>query len=76
MTIAGIDRAGTVGRATPASGGIVTYRAAGFFDYLAEGERATDSFRYELNPGKWCHQFRDRARHRHRRQRRPGCGGR
>jgi VCBS repeat-containing protein len=57
MTIAGIDRAGTMGRATPASGGIVTYRAAGFFDYLAEGERATDSFRYELNPGNGVTSF-------------------
>jgi VCBS repeat-containing protein len=51
MGVTGIDRAGTVGDATYASGGAVTYRAAGHFNRLAEGERATDSFRYEMNPG-------------------------
>ena len=51
MRITGIDRTGTVGRATLGSGGIVTYRAAEFFDHLAQDERATDSFRYLVDPG-------------------------
>ncbi len=51
MRITGIDRTGTAGRATLGSGGIVTYRTAGEFNHLAEGQRATDSFRYLVDPG-------------------------
>ncbi len=50
MSITGIEHA-RVGNATYGSDGTVTYRPAGRFEYLAEGERGADSFRYELNPG-------------------------
>jgi VCBS repeat-containing protein len=50
-TITALDDAGTLGRVTVNSDGTVTYDPDGRFDALADGETATDTFRYTVSDG-------------------------
>lgn len=51
LTVVAIDRTGTIGSVSLGGDGTVTYNAAGRFESLAEGETATDSFRYIVDGG-------------------------
>lgn len=50
-TISGLNDGATVGVLTPNGDGTVTYDPSGRFDYLAEGEVATDTFGYSIEDG-------------------------
>ncbi|MDB6180885.1 ExeM/NucH family extracellular endonuclease [Paracoccus fistulariae] len=51
MVITGVS-ASAAGAAVTLSGGQISYDPGGLFDYLAEGETATDSFTYTVDDGK------------------------
>lgn len=51
MVLTGVDRQGTVGLPGYTPEGVVSFDARGRFDYLAVGETATTSFRYEADAG-------------------------
>ena len=50
VRLAAIDRTGTRGLASPGDG-VITFDPAGNFEYLAGGETATTSFRYQADAG-------------------------
>jgi len=49
LTLDGIDTRATQGSVAPAGGGRVTYDPDGAFDFLEDGETATDSFAYTVS---------------------------
>jgi len=49
--LAGLNDSATVGSLTPNGDGSVTYDPSGRFDFLAEGEVATDTFKYTIEDG-------------------------
>ena len=51
MRLAAIDRTGTHGLASPGGDRMITFDPAGNFEYLAAGETATTSFRYQADAG-------------------------
>ena len=51
LSFTGIDTTGTIGTATDIGDGILWYDPAGQFEYLREGQSATDSFTYEVVDG-------------------------
>jgi VCBS repeat-containing protein len=51
LRFTGVSREGTIGHPDFSSDGVITYDPSGRFDRLAEGEIASDTFRYEVDPG-------------------------